>query len=376
MAYSESERKDHVLPPQEPGKQGQVKKVINKNIFGGTSPVYFKFNNGKWEPAKRSEYLQSSPNIVNYKVMPDLGFKGANAAANYRYPDDIAVGFDTDYVMFEFYKYNPPFQGINKGATKDGSSAVRAYNQSVEDAKFYEADRRGLGPVILYMPEDISTGYKANWSGKAFSNIGRDMLSAAGSDDINEMAQNSLTALGTATNQMIPNAMNSLIRKTISKITGESVSQNDLFSATRGVILNPNVELLFQGTDLRNLQLNYKLVPRNSTEAEKIKNIIDVFRKSMLPSFAKNGDIRFSEGTNLANNFIQVPNVCKLTFMRGGDRNPDVAQYKMCAITNVEVNYTPDGTYATYGDGTMVAYGLSLSFQETKLVFAEEVDRY
>jgi len=48
----------------------------------------------------------------------------------------------------------------------------------------------------------------------------------------------------------------------------------------------------------------------------------------------------------------------------------------MCAITNVEVNYTPDGTYATYGDGTMVAYGLSLSFQETKLVFAEEVDRY
>lgn len=374
MAYSESERKDHVLPPQEPGREGEVKKMDGNGILGGTSPVYYKFTNGSWTRAKKSDYLQSSPNIVNYKVLPDLGMKGANAAANYRYPDDIAVGFNTDYVMFEFYKYKPPFQGVNRGATKGGSSPVRAYNQTAEDAKFYTSVKSG--PVILYMPEDISTGYKANWSGKAFSNIGASALATAGGNDINEVLQNAFDTASTALNQAGPNAMNSLIRKTISKITGESVSQNDLFSATRGVILNPNVELLFQGTDLRNLQLNYKLVPRNSTEAEKIKNIIDVFRKSMLPSFAQNGDIKLSEGTAASNNFIRVPDVCKITFMRGGNRNPDVAQYKMCAITNVEVNYTPDGTYATYGDGTMVAYGLSLSFQETKLVFAEEVDRY
>jgi len=374
MAYSESERKDHVLPPQEPGREGQVKKMDGNGILGGTSPVYYKFTNGSWTRTKKSDYLQSNPNVVNYKVLPDLGMKGANAAANYRYPDDIAVGFNTDYVMFEFYKYQPPFQGVNRGATQGGSAPVRAYNQTVDDAKFYTSVKSG--PVILYMPEDISTGYKANWSGKAFSNIAADALATAGSKDINEAIQNTLQTAETNINQAIPNAMNFAIRKTISKITGEDVSPNDLFAATRGVILNPNVELLFQGTDLRNLQLNYKLVPRNATEAQKIKNIIDVFRKSMLPSFAKSGDIRFNNAKNVSNNFIRVPDVCKITFMRGGDRNPDVAQYKMCAITNVEINYTPDGTYATYGDGTMVAYGLSLSFQETKLVFAEEVDRY
>ena len=88
--------------------------------------------------------------------------------------------------------------------------------------------------------------------------------------DINEAIQNTLQTAETSINQAIPNAMNFAIRKTISKITGEDVSPNDLFAATRGVILNPNVELLFQGTDLRNLQLNYKLVPRNDTEAQKI----------------------------------------------------------------------------------------------------------
>lgn len=362
--------------PDKPGKEGDTTTTMAKKLDGSDMKTYWVYRGGSWTRIDKKEYIQLNPNAVNYKPLPDLGFKGANAAANYRYPDDIAVGEGADYVMFEFYKYQPPFQGINKGATKDGSSAVMAYNQSVEDSKFYTADKMGGGPIILYMPEDISTGYKANWTGKAFSNIARDAFATAGSGDFNEMAQNALTTLGTSANMAIPNATNKAIRDTISKITGESVTQNDLFAATRGVILNPNVELLFNGTDLRNFSLNYKLVPRNDTEAVKIKNIINVFRKSMLPSFAKSGDITFSEGTNLANNFIRTPNVCKITFMRGGKRNPDVPQYKMCAITNVEINYTPDGTYATYGDGTMVAYGLSLSFQEMKLVFAEEVEKY
>ena len=361
-------------PPDKPGNEGDTTTTIGKKLDGSDMKTYWVYRNGKWNRIPKKDYIQLNPNAVNYKPLPDLGFKGANAAANYRYPDDIAVGEGADYVMFEFYKYQPPFQGINKGATKDGSAAVRAYNQSVEDSKFYE--RIESGPVILYMPEDISTGYKANWTGKAFSNIARDALSTVGSGDINEGIQNALTTAGTMINQLVPNTMNKVIRESITKITGESVSQNDLYAATRGVILNPNVELLFNGTDLRNFSLNYKLVPRNDTEAGKIKNIINVFRKAMLPSFAKSGDITFSEGTNLANNFIRTPNVCKITFMRGGVRNPDVPQYKMCAITNVEINYTPDGTYATYGDGTMVAYGLSLSFQEMKLVFAEEVEKY
>jgi hypothetical protein len=45
----------------------------------------------------------------------------------------------------------------------------------------------------------------------------------------------------------------------------------------------------------------------------------------------------------------------------------------MCAITDVQVNYTPDGNYATFNDGAPVAYELKLSFMETKLVFAEDI---
>jgi hypothetical protein len=62
--------------------------------------------------------------------------------------------------------------------------------------------------------------------------------------------------------------------------------------------------------------------------------------------------------------------------MRGSGLNTDVAQYKMCSITQVDVNYTPDGAYATLEGGEMVAIGLTVSFQETKLIFANEVEDY
>ena len=59
--------------------------------------------------------------------------------------------------------------------------------------------------------------------------------------------------------------------------------------------------------------------------------------------------------------------------MSGSGINPHVPQYKMCAITNVDVNYTPDGSWSTYGDGAPVAIQLTVSFQETKLLFSEDV---
>ena len=71
--------------------------------------------------------------------------------------------------------------------------------------------------------------------------------------------------------------------------------------------------------------------------------------------------------------FIGVPKLVKVSFMKGGGENDRLPRYKMCAITSVDVNYTPDGTYATYLDGQPVAVGLSLNFQETKICFAEEI---
>ena len=332
--------------------------------------AHWRFNGKTWSKITESQFRTAQNEARRTRQNYDTLTAGNVPADILRYPQDVALG-ETDYVLFEFYEYKPPFQGISKDTNQGG---LAQYNQSATDAAFYEKTS-GVPSVVLYMPEDISTGYKANWSGKSFSNVGRDIIGTVGSN-LKELPGNFEKTANTMMNQAIPMGSTALIQATISKITGEQLERNDILGSTRGVILNPNVELLFGGIDLRNFQLNFKLVPRKQEEAVMNKKIIDSFRKAMLPRFALGNELNFSSAEATSRNYIKVPNVCKVSFMRGGSVNTDVPQYKMCAITEVDVNYTPDGTYATYQDGSMVAIGLSLNFQETKLIFAEEVEQY
>ena len=68
-----------------------------------------------------------------------------------------------------------------------------------------------------------------------------------------------------------------------------------------------------------------------------------------------------------------MPSVCKFAFMKGGDLHPFLPQYKTCALTGVDVNYTTDGQYVVTRDGYPVATELRLSFKELKLIYREDI---
>ena len=355
-------------------KIGQTVKGVANIAMGSKTDVFWKWNGKEWVSISKKDYTGSQVNgSLSYKDISTPITTSINSAI--RYPSNVADAAGSDYVLFQFYEYQPPFQNRgNDAVDRSNNTAQALYNESATSASLYKQTTEKS--IAMYMPEDISTGYKANWSGKAFSNIGRDLLKSAGAESLTQGIANAGTAVSTALNQIIPNLGEAAISQTISKITGENIDNNDIFGSTRGVILNPNVELLFSGIDLRNISFNYKLVPRNQPEADNIKNIYQIFKRAMLPKYSDGSELNFSSGDAQRNNFIKVPNVCKISFMRGGALNKDVAQYKMCAITGVDINFTPDGTYATYESGSMVAVTLSLSFQETKLIFSEEAKDY
>ena len=326
-----------------------------------------------------------------------------------RYPRQALGGgsitADSDYVLFEFYKYAPPFKGQNgkqnyrstervaptpdrrnaqqkrKGVGTRRSNALtdNRTNLLATAGNVYDYNRAGdyeqagddYSSIIMYMPEDISTGFKANWGGKAFSNIAAGILRSAGGTGLDKL--DNIVTTGADAFQRLPAMTGSkAIRAAVQKITQDSLSNDDVFGAISGAILNPNTELLFSGHDMRNFQLNFKMVPRNVDESVEIQEICRVFKMCTLPS--KNpGKIFGASNQGLTAGFIGVPNLCKVSFMKGTDQHPALPVYKMCAVTQVDVNYTPDGAYATYSDGSPVAIQLSINFQETKLVFAEDI---
>jgi len=124
---------------------------------------------------------------------------------------------------------------------------------------------------------------------------------------------------------------------------------------------------------MRNFQLNFKLVPRNGGEVSDINDIVKIFKMCTLPQ-RNPGKVYGASSQGITAGFIGVPNLCRVSFMKGSGVHPVLPIYKMCAVTQVDVNYTPDGVYATYEDpiGQPVAMTLTLNFQETKLVFADE----
>lgn len=160
-------------------------------------------------------------------------------------------------------------------------------------------------------------------------------------------------------------------------LAGKAVGVNGLLSRVGGAVLNPNLELLFQGPQLRPFNFNFRLSPRDNDEATQVRKIIRYFKQNM------------SVKTTADNIFLKAPNVFDIKYVRGKsiDRNgkvinpidphPSLNKIKRCALVSCSVDYTPDGTYMTFADSsaTMTSYSISLQFQELEPVTERDYKR-
>jgi len=146
---------------------------------------------------------------------------------------------------------------------------------------------------------------------------------------------------------------------------GQAVGAQNLTSRLGGIVINPNLELLFTGPNLRTFSYSYQLTPRDSKESEEIKKIILFFKKTMAVSKSTSGL------------FLKTPSVFKLKYIYGktGGQHPFLNKIKPCALTSFNVDYTPDGSYMTYNDdGSMTSYNISMSFSELEPIYREDYD--
>lgn len=290
-----------------------------------------------------------------------------------RYPE-TNFDADTDYVMFTFYDYVAPYStqgGGSGGITNAAGQAFSSYNQSSASAlgAANSGPGRRTGQVVLYMPEDIGGQYGGSWDAANLSTMAKGAIAGFGEGaggNAGGAFSAPLNAVKTATENMFTQGTG--VVNAISQALGQSnfgsVTVNDIFSLATGQVLNPNTEVLYKGPKMRTFDLSFKMAPRNQTEANSIRKIIHKFKYATLPSFGGQQDLNAS--------FVRVPQIVDVTFMKGGSENEWVTQYKPAVITNLDVSYTPDGAWASLPNGSPVATSLKISFQETKMVYADE----
>ena len=335
-----------------------------------------------WRNLAEQGYVDE--NNVGYYANNPLPVLEPEGTELVKYPNDIING-DTDYMMFKFYEYVPPFGNeverprdnffdpdSKKSKTQVLNQTLGAYNSSVG---FSAKKAEGYKTIILYMPEDIGDAFSAGWQGKAFGNISAGIISStAGSKNfINAIGKLKDTS-GGALKRLQTNAAAEAITKLAGSITGDQITASDVFSSAKGVIRNPNTEVLFQNMNLRTFDHSFKMAPYNRKDEENIQTIIKEFKRAMLPSYSiGKTDLANGNSAEVDAAFIKVPKLVQVTYMRGGSQHTHLPKYKLCALTDVSVGYTPDNNYATFKSGGPVAYELKLNFLETKLIYSEEI---
>ena len=68
--------------------------------------------------------------------------------------------------------------------------------------------------------------------------------------------------------------------------------------------------------------------------------------------------------------------VFEIKYKKGGKDHPFLHTFKQCFLENMSVNYTGEGTYATYGDGTPISLVMNLSFKELEPIYDIDYDEY
>jgi hypothetical protein len=160
-------------------------------------------------------------------------------------------------------------------------------------------------------------------------------------------------------------------------LAGQAVGVNNLLTRATGAILNPNLELLFNGPVLRQFGFGFDLLAKSKNEAGRIKEIIKFFKQNM----AVRDDAGEVEGSSGQNLFLNSPYVFRIKYLSGstGDNEnaPDhksIGKIKMCALQSCTVDYTPMGTYMTFNDPekTMFMYRITLQFKELTPIYSSD----
>ena len=241
-------------------------------------------------------------------------------------------------------------------------------SQNTGTGGFADAEERSmarLGSVFLPMQPGLSESNSVNWndeSANAFQAAAFNVAQKTIADPGN-VGDKAKTFMATTVNEA-ENLGTGINRDDIAAyFAGQAVGNASLFTRGTGKVLNPNLELLFGGPQLRQFNYNFRFTPREAREAREVKGIIKFFKKNMAPDRV--------EGRL----FLKTPNVFKLKYIfKNGRQHPFLNKIKRCALMNMTVDYTPDGSYMTYDDGSMTSYNLTMTFGELNPIYQEDFD--
>ena len=291
------------------------------------------------QEAAKKETKPANPEITRISGGGSSGKSKEKLPPNLRYPYST-IDDTQDFIKFSIFKY------------KRDTLVTRDENNLKSDL---------LGSILLPIPAQLVDSNAANYGP---SNM--NFMQEKGLDAFRGVTSGDGESAGRSVNNMVAQLTGSSLVKdyfatqAINSIGG-NISLDQILARGSGQIINPNMELLFSGPTLRDFSYQFKFTPRFQKEAETIRTIIKAFKKNMAP---KGGG-----GT-----FLKSPNIFEIQYV--GKASNYLNRIKLCALKNVTMNYTADGTFTTYSDGSPISMNMTLQFGELTPIYNEDYEAY
>ena len=306
---------------------------------------------------EKTDYLQID--VIEYTAI-----KSTNAAVNvFKVPDPNAIGV--------FTSDNPaPLVDVSTTSITARAGGIRQNSKKASKAT-----------ILLPIPSSISDSNSVSYQSSNLNSIagaavggvmdimegGKDFAKMNFGNAVGNLGQRAFSALSNTTNAAggLDEIQGFVTRGLASKavgIAGINITPAQILARSTGQILNPNMELLFNGPSLRTFRFQFKFVPRGPKEAEEIRNIIRTFKYHMAPKV---------EGQT----FLETPDIFELRYRQGGKPHSFLNKFKQCFLSSVNVNYTGEGNYTTYDDGTPVSMIMDLTFQELEPIYNTDYEK-
>lgn len=270
------------------------------------------------------------------------------------YPKEL-VPANVDYVTFRPFQYRTnqdiAFSDVNGGGGP--SSAAPAVAE----------------PIVLFMPTSTPAVDNQNgWNAVKFEGplgaLKRDLgVAAVGTidsigdggsisgfiDKVKSQLDSSMGTLGGAAKQFGV--------EVIAGISGNTAS--NLLAISRGKIYSPNVEMVYQGPQVRGFAFNYIFVPKSEEESQLVNKIIIHFKKWSSPK--------------PLNGLFEIPPVWQIDYMTGGVRNKNMNAFKRSVLTSVSIQDNAQlEMHMSYKDGAPITTTMVLMFQEVDIITRDD----
>ena len=219
--------------------------------------------------------------------------------------------------------------------------------------------------IALYMPAQVQVTYGAKFTDTEISPFAGAIGTAVA--DLSAGASVSDTY-----NKVIPQVTEGLTKRALLKgldiLDALGVSgAREAIEIGRAEVIADRMQLAFKGVDRRAFQYTFKMIPRNSREADSIRKIVDAFKFNMMPEYKK-GKKRDT---------LNYPATFNIEYHYRGKENTYLNRVSECFLENVQVTYGGD-RYKTFdphnSEGAPpVETSIVLAFKEIETMHRERI---